>query len=749
MLGVFRSAAMRASVKRKFVGRWIVATALVWLALPSIADACPNEVSSGFRAYLPDCRAYELVSPSYKEGFPVFADGISEDGLQLRIESLGNFSSPDNTGTLGESYRVVRTESGWASSPLDTPFSMFPVYLVQGTSTNFESSLWFASVPGQSSRDVYLDLPDGPSARLIRMGPGAPAGNLESGIVFAGASENLLHVLLRDVSPETGEEDHLWPGDTTVNGRKRSLYEYEGTGNTEPRLVGVSNEERLEKAAEKGGKKHINEAAKLVSNCGTTLGSSPSPGGDAYNAVSASGATVFFTADACGTPRVNELYARIDGERTVAISEPSMSVPGRECAGKCATAEPAAGTFAGASRDGTKVFFLTSQPLVGGDGDGGVDLYEAEIPPGAVARLESGKTAITRLVQVSHGGVGDLTPGSGANVLGVSRVSEDGSHVYFVAEGSLTGANSEGMIPVPGGSNMYVFVSECPTGEATCANPVERTSFIATLSPGDGEDWSLDDARPVQATPNGRFLVFQSVADLTSDEEGRVEAGQIFEYGAEAGTLVRVSRSKSGYNEDGNTDIYAATIPIQGREYSTPEEYFKQLAVTEDGSRVFFSSHDALTPQGLIGANNIYEYHNGQTALISDGHDALNVEGHPATELIATDESGRDVFFRAADRLVPQDSDTQVDIYDAREDGGFPGPAGRASCSGDSCQGPVSESPSLIAPLTSVVTEEPAGSTPRIVASAKPKAKTKTRKSKHNRHKGKARKGKKAAEGGK
>ena len=56
-------------------------------------------------------------------------------------------------------------------------------------------------------------------------------------------------------------------------------------------------------------------------------------------------------------------------------------------------------------------------------------------------------------------------------------------------------------------------------------------------------------------------------------------------------------------------------------------------------------------------------------------------------QLIGTDASGRDVFFTTADQLVGQDTDTDIDIYDARVDGGFPAPALSPSCSGDACQG--------------------------------------------------------------
>jgi hypothetical protein len=41
--------------------------------------SCPNEASPGFRAYLPDCRAYEMVTPPYKSGgfVTVFKTGWS------------------------------------------------------------------------------------------------------------------------------------------------------------------------------------------------------------------------------------------------------------------------------------------------------------------------------------------------------------------------------------------------------------------------------------------------------------------------------------------------------------------------------------------------------------------------------------------------------------------------------------------------------------------------------------------------
>ena len=62
--------------------------------------------------------------------------------------------------------------------------------------------------------------------------------------------------------------------------------------------------------------------------------------------------------------------------------------------------------------------------------------------------------------------------------------------------------------------------------------------------------WSPADQRPVQATPDGRFLVFSSWERLTTGDESK--APQLFEYDAQLEKLVRASLGDDGYSNDGN-----------------------------------------------------------------------------------------------------------------------------------------------------------------------------------------------------
>jgi hypothetical protein len=159
--------------------------------------------------------------------------------------------------------------------------------------------------------------------------------------------------------------------------------------------------------------------------------------------------------------------------------------------------------------------------------------------------------------------------------------------------------------------------------------------------------------------------------------------------------------------------------------------------VSNDGSYVVFQSPDGLTPGALngivrtggegqqYGLNNVYEFHDGNVYLISDGLDTSSVENGSAVQLEGISSSGEDIYFRTADQLVPQDLDTEVDIYDARIDGGFPAPVSLLpSCSGDACQGELSSAPVLLSPGS----EFQAGGNPPLTGSepapaAKPKSK--------------------------
>ena len=599
---------------------------------------CPpqTEGSPGFRSYLPDCRAYELVTPPYTEGAPVSPVAISGDATHLIGHSLGVFGGAESAEAAGDGsyYEFTRTPLGWSTVPIDPPSSdsRFGIFEYLAAGADLSTTLWEASPsPPAEERTASFDLyrrEEGPAGepRFTEIGPRdytEGAGHGETGhspARLAGASPDLGHLLL---SIESGP--HLWPGDTTTAGR--SLYEYDGPGNPEPRLVGVSNVGPL------NGSPHLNEGADLISRCATELGSGE--GGDTYNAISQSGDTVFFTAvhaEGCASPPVNELYARVNGSSTLAISEPLLPA-GEQCTGACASAPRSEGVFQGASSDGSKVFFLTTQPLINNDTDSTQDLYEAELKDGALTRLTLISEGETHAAPAED----DPTPGAAANVLGVVRVSQDGSRVYFVAQGVLTRApNSEGAVAAAGERNLYVFDTltgrtaflatlQSEPQEATALSTCEALDHLqcSNLAPWNLMIWRAEDYRAAQATPDGRFLAFPSLAHLTSDDSSGPLVPQLFLYDASTATLARVSIGEGAAADDGNT-TEPLDAPLLERAYygpdARPTSTASSLALTSAGA-VLFESADGLLPQAQTGAPSVYEYRDGHVYLISDGQD--------------------------------------------------------------------------------------------------------------------------------
>jgi hypothetical protein len=91
---------------------------------------CPTqtEASPGFRNYLPDCRAYEMVTPPFKDGEPPLTENaaMAANGSSLSFTSLGAFAAPgDDVTVQGGEYVTSREAAGWSSLPVNPPADKF------------------------------------------------------------------------------------------------------------------------------------------------------------------------------------------------------------------------------------------------------------------------------------------------------------------------------------------------------------------------------------------------------------------------------------------------------------------------------------------------------------------------------------------------------------------------------------------------------------------------------------------------
>jgi hypothetical protein len=238
---------------------------------------------------------------------------------------------------------------------------------------------------------------------------------------------------------------------------------------------------------------------------------------NARHAISNNGSRIFWSAE-------GHLYMRdMVTEETVQIdANQGGPLPGPE---------PREAQFQTASSEGSRVFFtdaerLTEHSTAKSEYPPAPDLYEYDV--------ESGK--LTDLAV-------DPNTGESADVQGlVIGASEDGSSVYFVANGALaSGAapgdcvNEAGGATAPPGATCNLYVEHYNGTKWTPA------TFIASLSNQDERDWgsaSEPDLGKVtsRVSPDGRYLAFMSERSLTGydniDANGGVPDEEVFLYDA-------------------------------------------------------------------------------------------------------------------------------------------------------------------------------------------------------------------------
>jgi hypothetical protein len=718
-------------------------------ALAAAGEGCPNEqlrhetrvnptTGQPYSLGLPECRAYEMVSPLEKQQHDALSTGnplptsVSPDGSAIQWSSQGAYAGAENYGIHSNQptnpYVAHRTASGWVTRSGYPPSS-----LIEGPFAAFSSSGVYS--PDLASEAVcgtvaFTGPLDGPTIRCALREPG---GSWASTPEYTDLTGQHLTTTLTVGASRTGEDvvfygeqgipflssdTSSWEKPCGGGNHCGGIYEVAGVGTSQPelRLVNVDNNGSMIGPDEASGVGAFGESVSVEEY-------------KAYQAVSANGSTIFFTATPSASNgfgssvNVKTVFARVDGTSTVDISNPSPS----ECTrctqeaeeGKPESSEAKPASYQGASADGSKVLFTTTQQLVNGDTDSSTDLYEYDFnnPLGH------------RIVQVSAGGLGDVSPGAGAEVGGVVSISEDGSHVYFMAMGVLTTLpNGLGQTASQGSNNLYAY--DTNTGE---------TKFIATLLGSDKQLWgktelisgstSPVDFQQAQTTPDGRYLVFDSFAKLITvgPEADTSGAQQVYRYDFQTGQLIRVSIGHEGFANNGNTPGVGAVIgtaDVHG-DGASPTANDGSRSISEHGEIVAFVTTEQLQSTDVAGGSNsscvgfgtaaggagceVYAWHEctagpcatgaqGEVSMISDGQG-------PAGMLFAgMSASGSDIFFQARTQLVGQDTDTLGDIYDARIGGGFPAPSLEPSCSGESCQGNSSSAPGFGASGTSSFT---------------------------------------------
>ncbi len=396
------------------------------------------------------------------------------------------------------------------------------------------------------------------------------------------------------------------------------------------------------------------------------------------------------TPEAEGGPEAKRnLYERSGGELHLVNFAPgdATTIPGASFGGKSA--------FHAISEDGSRAFWSSESGQLYVRIDGG-ETREVKDPGEFLTASADGSKALLDdgcLYVVEVEACEDLTQGEGG-FEGIAGQSEDLSRIYFVDAAVLSGEeeNAQGAKAKAGKHNLYVWNEGA-------------TIFVATLpgdtQSGEASDWAASPAqRTAEASPDGRRLAFLSTAPLTGydnvgpcglqinnnkeEETFETTCPEIFLYDSATGDLSCPSCNPTGAPPKG-----AATLRrITGFDQFQPRYLL-------DSGRLYFDSEDSLSPFDTNGrVEDVYEFEPngvgscasaaGCVRLISAGRFGSDAN------FLAADPSGRNVFFTARERLVSADEDNLVDLYDAREGGGFPPEAGSAECQGEACLPSVS-----------------------------------------------------------
>ncbi|MGN6274962.1 MAG: hypothetical protein ACTHNP_03410 [Solirubrobacterales bacterium] len=550
---------------------------------------CSNKsLRAGASASLPDCRAYELVTPpdtnarsplgvGYLGTYFATREASPQGGaVSFQIEG-GSIPGSEATGSYaGDPYLSTRTEGGWSTEYAGPTGSEAPALLPGSNSPDPGYFFWStASAAGSAAvggtGTTYLRYPDGHSALVGRGSSGTDPNALGRLISESGA-----HVVFTSKQPlEEGS-----PAEGTEAIYDRTIDPVSGA-----------------------------EETHLVS----LLPGGATPSQDAhYQGASLDGKGIAFLID-------NKLYLRYEDEETFEIGEGV--------------------TFAGVAEGGARIFYLEGGDLFAFDAEGekiirfteagnvtpvnvaaeGTAAYfvspsvlsEEESPTGAKAQEGGENLYLSREGQISFVGtvtkrdVGREEPGNGRiDGLGLwtravsppgpgrfgvdpSRTTPDGNALLFESRASLGAYSSEGHPEI----YRYDFVDhalDCISCNPTQAAPTGQASLESVAEEQGAPEPFGPYALVNNLRPDGRRAFFQSTEALVPRDVDKLQ--DVYEW------------------EDqgvGSCSRPGGCVYLISSGESDRTNYL--YAVSDSGNDVFFRTSDLLTNSDVDETPSIYD----------------------------------------------------------------------------------------------------------------------------------------------
>ena len=671
---------------------------------------CPNEElrQETNSSYLPDCRAYELVSPG-DAGSAVLAPGnapsasFAESPARFAyVGLLGQIPGSDSPNSKEDTYVATRTPTGWVTHYVGILGDEHEAAAILGESSR-------VSLLADLSLEKFVDF-DSPTDPTVIRAPYAWNANGDSlgqwpqleddGYLTPGADSNVgifqpspdfahLAITSNNVVFPTGEGvgQPAHQGQTVPPG---SAYDYDTmTGRTS--LISVTgNGQNLEQelSFQNPGNSTFEpyDFIELPNDYPENMGrGEPVPSGQA---ISTDGTHILMALPirppcvpgGCDIPNPVQLYIRVNDAITYEIA------PGHLV------------EYVGMAAGGSKVYFTSEEHLTGEDeGHGGTSLFiwsqqgEEEGKPLILvskgdANSGQGDSADCNATWIAKCGVepvqtGSLFDESVPQNWTDNTIAEEDGDIYFYSPEQLDGARG-----ITGQMNLYDYQNE-------------KLQYVTSVEPSEECNVTISVCRnaPItrfQVSPSDSHAAFVTADQITSynteDPSGFCSFGrdagvelplnrhcqEMYSYDPSTGKIVCVSCNPSGAPP--RNDVSAST---QG------------LFMADDG-RTFFSTKESLVETDTNGVEDVYEYTEGRPQLITTGTDAADLAGGSGAAgivggLAGVSADGVNAYFATRDTLVPQDDNGQyIKFYDARTDGGFPFEKQAPPCeSADECHG--------------------------------------------------------------